>query len=141
MSFNPNRLSFDDGLRIMNAAAEKHGVDRKKILTSRDPNVAAACQDLAVRNVPDGFNKWMLPVHLDCASQQYLSFAGPNVKVGSHSHDEGDGIRFIIQGSIEYDGKILSEGDWMFVPKGAPYEFKVGPRGAGFCYCYCCCCQ
>lgn len=140
MTFQPNRLSFADGLEMMMKAASKFGIERGKIVTSRDENVRKAVGELAVTNVPAGFSKWMLPVHLDGPSQLYLSFAGPGVEVGSHSHDEGDGIRFIISGSIEFDGKELSEGDWMFVPKKVPYTFKVGPRGAGFCYCYQCCC-
>jgi hypothetical protein len=60
--------------------------------------------------------------------------------VPKHSHDEGDGIRIIMSGSIIYDGHELSGGDWMFIPKGVAYDFKVGPMGAALCYCYCCCC-
>jgi hypothetical protein len=49
-------------------------------------------------------------------------------------------VRFIISGSIKYNGIELTAGDWMFVPKGEEYEFTVGPLGASMAYCYQCCC-
>lgn len=58
----------------------------------------------------------------------------------NHSHDEGDGFRFIVSGSILFDGRELHAGDWMFIPKGKTYSFKVGRSGVGICYCYACCC-
>jgi hypothetical protein len=42
----------------------------------------------------------------------------------------------IISGSIEFSGKELSQGDWMYVPAGAKYTFEVRPRGVGMFYGY-----
>jgi hypothetical protein len=96
--------------------------------------------ELEVKNVPSGFSKYQLPVYLDKPSQLFMSFGAPNTDVPEHSHDEGDGIRFIMWGSVEYNGQTLSGGDWMFIPAGTQYRMRVGPHGAGICYCYCCCC-
>jgi hypothetical protein len=139
-SFNPNALSFDQGVERIKKAATAAGLRADAIVTSRDDAARKAVRALAVDNVPNGFTKWQLPVYLDCASQLFMSFAAPNTKVPEHSHDEGDGIRFILSGSIRYQDQELVAGDWMFIPKGKPYRFEVGPMGVGMCYCYCCCC-
>ncbi|ANL70410.1 cupin domain-containing protein [Rhizobium phaseoli] len=140
MAFQPNKMKFDEGLELLEKAARKAGVNRTKILTSRDSDVRAAIADLQITNIPDGFTKWMIPTFMDGPTQLYFSYAAPNVSVPKHSHDEGDGIRVIIHGKIKYKDKELSAGDWMFVPQGVAYEFKVGPEGVGMFYCYKCCC-
>jgi hypothetical protein len=140
--FNPNAVSFDAGLERLRAFAEKTGFDQSEgIVTSRSRVGREATRLLKVANVPDsGFSKWQLPVYLDRASQLFITVAQPGLDVPEHSHDEGDGIRFIVAGSIEYDGTELTAGDWMFVPQGKQYSFTVGDLGAIMCYCYCCCC-
>ncbi len=139
--FDPNEVSFDEGVERIQAASKqaklRHG---KKVLTSRDPGARRAQELLTVSNVPGGFKKWQLPVYLSEPSQLFITVAEPDVSVPEHSHDEGDGIRFIVSGSITYNGVELSAGDWMFIPAGSKYSFKVGPLGATMCYCYCCCC-
>ncbi len=70
----------------------------------------------------------------------YISRGEANTKVPEHSHDEGDGIRFIMDGSMVYEGIELEQGDWMFLRAGPRYAFEVGPRGVLMCYCYSCCC-
>jgi hypothetical protein len=140
--FDPNQVSFDEGLKRIQAAARKAGLKhRKKVLTSKDEAARKAQALLEVSNVPDaGFRKWQLPVHLDSPSQLFITVADPHLEVPEHSHDEGDGIRFIASGSIIHEGAELAAGDWMYIPAGAKYSFKVGPVGATMCYCYCCCC-
>ena len=49
-------------------------------------------------------------------------------------------MRIILAGSIIYEGKELTGGDWMFIPKGQPYAMRVGKTGVIICYCYQCCC-
>jgi len=139
-SFNPNRLTFDDGLRRIEEAVKRAGVDAQTILTSRDETVSEALELLRVENVPDGFVKWQLPVALRCESQLFVTAAEPGISVPRHSHDEGDGVRFIAGGSIVYEGQELTAGDWMYIPAGREYSFEVGRYGALMCYCYCCCC-
>ncbi len=139
--FNPNQLTFDDGLKRIQQAIEQVGIKlERRILTSRDKDVAQITKALKVTNVPDGFTKWQLPVYLEAPSQLFISTAAPFTKAPTHSHRDGDGIRFIVSGSIIYNGQELSAGDWMFIPAGHKYSFETGPYGALMCYCYCCCC-
>jgi hypothetical protein len=138
--FNPNRLTFEEGVERIRRAVEEAELSRDTIVTSRDDAALKAMDSLAVDNVPAGFRKWQLPVFLNRASQLYISVGEPGVKVPRHAHEEGDGIRFIAGGSIIYEDKELSAGDWMFIPAGQPYSFEVGRVGAIMCYCYCCSC-
>lgn len=141
-TFNPNALTFAQGVEILSKANKKAGFDWKRsITTSQNPAAKAAAAELSVSNVPGGFKKFMLPVYLDKPSQLFVSVGAPDTEVPRHSHDEGDGIRYIVSGSIIYDGKELHSGDWMFIPAGKPYSFKVGPRGVTMFYCYECCCK
>ena len=139
-NFQPNRLTFDDCLQRINEANKKAGfTPGEKIVTSRDKVAKELLDILNVDNIPGGFNKWQLPFHLSKA-QLFISVGQPGTKVPSHSHDEGAGIRFIISGSISYEGKELNAGDWMYIPKGSKYSFEVGQFGVSMAYCYECCC-
>src|SRR5438309_3742025 len=92
--FDPNRLSFDEGVERIQRAVEEVGLRADgRVLTSRDPEVAKAVEALAIENVPDGFTKWQLPVYLREPSQLFVTVAEPGIEAPSHSHDEGDGIR------------------------------------------------
>jgi hypothetical protein len=140
-AFNPNRMTFEEGLDRIRRATDEAGLKvGESIITSRDDAGRRLRKTLAVDNVPDGFTKYQLPVYLSEPSQMFISFAAPDVHTPEHSHDEGDGIRFIAGGSIIYNDQELTAGDWMFIPKGKTYSFDVGPNGALMCYCYCCCC-
>jgi hypothetical protein len=138
--FDPNQVSFDEGLERIRTAVDRVGLDTRRIVTSKDQQANEAVDLLTVSAIPGGFRKWQLPVYLDSPSQLFITVAEPGVEVPEHAHEEGDGIRFIVGGSIEYKGQELSSGDWMFIPKGEPYSFRVGRLGALMCYCYCCCC-
>jgi maltoporin len=140
MAFNPNAMTFAQGVQRLQQAARAAGIPQGKIVTSRDHEVTHAVKSLMVSNVPSGFTKWQLPVFQDGPTQFFFSYAAPGVDVPQHSHDEGDGVRVILHGSIHFGDKELVAGDWMFIPKGVPYAFKVGDRGAGIFYCYQCCC-
>jgi hypothetical protein len=139
--FNPKEhLTFKQGAEKVATALKELKVDiRSKIFTSRDEESVKLVNLLKVDEVPNGFKKWQLPIVLK-DSQLFISIAQPDIEVPKHSHDEGDGIRFIMSGSIFYDGQELTAGDWMFIPKGQSYSMKTGPYGAAMCYCYCCCC-
>ena len=142
-SFDPNQLTFEEGLqRLKNLIQRTPGFPKGKIVTSRDPAVRKSIESLNVTNVPDGFKKHQLPIFFEGGpgAQFFISVGNPDVEVPKHSHTEGDGFRFIATGSIIYEDVELTAGDWMFIPKGAPYSFRVGPAGATFCYCYQCCC-
>lgn len=139
--FDPNRLTFEQGVERIKKALD--GRTLRGIVTSRDPRAAELLKALQVDNVPQGFQKHQLPVYFEKdipGVQFFISVGAPNTQVRKHAHNEGDGIRFIVGGSIVYDGKELTQGDWMFIPQGEPYAFTVGRHGAVICYCYCCCC-
>ncbi|MCC7170857.1 MAG: hypothetical protein IT459_10440 [Planctomycetes bacterium] len=139
-SFDPNKLTFEEGSQRVAAALKKAKVTLgKRILTSKDRDAVKLANLLAIDNIPDGFRKWQLPFVMD-PSQLFISVGNPGAVVKKHSHKEGDGIRFIAGGSILYEGQELVAGDWMYIPRGKPYSFRVGPFGATMCYCYCCCC-
>lgn len=139
--FDPNQLTFDQGLERIQRAEKKAGIKlERRIITSKDKDAARLTQVLEVDNVPEGFNKWQLPVHLETASQLFISTASPNAQVPKHMHRDGDGIRFIVSGSVVYNGQELTAGDWMFIPAGHAYSLEVGKLGATMCYCYCCSC-
>jgi len=140
MAFNPNNLSFEDGVRRIQAALPKEALGNSEITTSQDSPYSEAQRKLRVSNVPQSFLKYQLPVFLNKPSQFFVSDGPPGAHVASHSHDEGDGLRYIVEGSIVYDDRELKAGDWMFIPAGKKYEFTVGPRGVKMFYCYACCC-
>ncbi|MFG2331372.1 cupin domain-containing protein [Streptomyces sp. NPDC048604] len=139
--FDPNRLSFERCTERVQEAVRSSGLRTEgRIVTSRDTNVDEAMKALVVDNAPPGFRKWQLPVWLDKPSHLFITAAEPGAQSSTHSHDDGDGIRFIVSGSITYDGQELTAGDWMFIPAGVSYSFETGRFGALMCYCYCCCC-
>jgi hypothetical protein len=140
MSFDPNQLTLKEGLHLVKEIQADLRLDSSKIFTSRQAGNLYANKKALVTNVPNGFNKVILPFSTSKEATFYLSSGAPNAKVPKHSHEEGEGIRFIVSGSIIFEGQELSEGDWMYMPAKAPYEFTVGPRGVTMCYCYCCCC-
>ncbi|SCC32659.1 Uncharacterized protein BCZB5J_02593 [Bacillus cereus] len=138
-NFKPVHIPFDDGINRIKEAVAEVGIELgSRILTSRDADVVKACNLLAVDQLPKGFTKWQLPFFME-GGQFFITSAEPGASVGEHSHPD-DGVRFIISGSILYDGIELNAGDWMFIPKEKSYSFKVGPLGASMCYCYKCCC-
>jgi hypothetical protein len=137
--FNPNRAKFEFGVDRVQKALKNSGVSLTRITTSRNPEVKKVVSKLQVENIPKEFKKWQLPFIFE-KSQLYISIGNPDADVPLHSHNEGDGIRVIVSGSIKYGDLELTAGDWMFVPKGKKYSFQVGPTGAVMFYCYCCCC-
>jgi hypothetical protein len=140
MKFNPNQVTFAEGEVRVQRVLQHAKVDvTKKILTSKDEEAKRLRELLPVTSIPDGFEKWQLPFVLD-RGQFFISIGKPDVAVPEHAHLDGAGVRIVTSGSIVYNGKELQAGDWMYIPQGVAYSFKVGPKGASMCYCYCCCC-
>jgi hypothetical protein len=142
MVFAPKHLSFEEGKKRTLALMQKHKIDLSKIMTSQDSNVVELTKELHVGKggVPEGFVKWQLPFFFPSGCLNYLSYGAPNARVDEHSHDEGQQLRIIMNGSISYKAAALKQGDWMYVPAGTKYSFMVGPQGVGMFYCYQCCC-
>jgi hypothetical protein len=142
MAFNPKHLSLAEGKKRTLDLMKKHKVDLAAIITSQDTNMKALQKELVVgdNGIPKGFVKWQLPLFFPDGCLNYFSYGAPNAEVGEHSHDEGQQLRVIMNGSISYKGNVLAQGDWMYVPAGKKYSFTVGPQGVGMFYCYACCC-
>jgi hypothetical protein len=105
-------------------AAEQAGLDMQGIITSRDAAALSTKDHLPVEDVPEGFQKWQLPFHLDGVSIPYVTVGEPGATVPEHAH-EGDSIRIINSGSIIFEGEELTAGDWMYIPAGQSYSYKV----------------
>jgi hypothetical protein len=102
-SFNPNELTFAEGLeRLKTLISQTSGFPVGKIVTSRDRAVEKSIESLKVTNVPTGFKKYQPPIFFEGGpgAQFFVSVGSPDVEVPEHSHDEGDGFRFIASGSI-----------------------------------------
>ena len=141
MTFDTKKMrTLAQGIELIEQVQKDLGLSQKDIFTSIDAERSGGHPDLRVTNIPNGFSKTMLPFFTDGAATFYLSSGAPNSVVPRHSHDEGAGIRFIVNGSIQYGDQLLREGDWMFMPAGAEYEFNVGSTGVTMFYCYSCCC-
>lgn len=139
--FNPNALSFEQGIERIRSASRKADFDfSSKITTSLDAEAKSAMDELLVRNVPGGFKKFQLPFYMEKPTQFFVSVGSPDTEVPEHSHNEGDGLRYIMSGSILYNGNELKAGDWMYIPAGEKYSIRVGSQGATMFYCYQCCC-
>ncbi|RBP50754.1 cupin domain-containing protein [Arenicella xantha] len=139
--FNPNQSTLASCIENILSMQKEAGINSREIVHSRQPKIRKLMyKALAVDNVPKGFTKTLLPVYFESASTMYISSGAPYTKVPKHSHDEGAGIRFMISGSIHFGDVELTQGDWMYIPAGAGYEFEVGPQGATMCYCYQCSC-
>ena len=104
-----NWLTFEEGLERIRKVVGKSL--ENKVVTSRDPGMEQIAAKLKIAGAPSGFQKWQPPVFLNGPSQLFISAGAPNIDVGEHSHDAGDGIRFMVSGSIHFEGKELSAGD------------------------------
>jgi len=139
-------MSFDEGINRITSALQSVGIqdlskDGGPVITSRDAIASRLKESLKIHGLPAGFEKWQLPVYfLGEGAQFFISVAAPRATADEHAHDNGAAMRFIVSGSITYGGQELTQGDWMFVPKGSRYSFAVGEQGAVMCYCYKCCC-
>lgn len=140
MAFDPKKFkSLETGIADTKRILEAAGIDlSKEIFTSRDEKAREAMKSLKVTNIPGGFSKWQLPILMQ-ESLSYISVGNADAEVPEHGHD-GDGLRVIISGSIIYNGKELTAGDWMWIPAKKNYSIKVGPQGATMFYCYRCTC-
>jgi hypothetical protein len=133
--FDPNRNSFAYCIARIERTGFRPG---NKIITSKDPRAPKLKEALKVTNIPSGFEKWQLPLYFDSPTHLFMTVGSPGTKTPVHAHKEGAGLRFIASGSIIYNGKELTAGDWMYIPAGAPYGFDVGPLGVVMFYCYQC---
>jgi hypothetical protein len=122
------------GVQRVKRVLENLGIDpRKKIYTSRDPEIRAATSELWVEGLPPGFKQMQIPTLMGMDGEPILVFmtiGEPNAKLPPHRHQKDSLLRFVISGSIFFGKVELVAGDWMSVPKGKQYSYTVGPLGA-----------
>ncbi len=137
-------ITFEEGVARIKQHHALLGISaqqKQTVITSRNENSVKLRETLKIANTPKGISKSQLPVYWEGKGAQFfISVAEPGAQIKEHSHSEGDGIRFIVNGSIRFDGQELGVGDWMFIPKGVSYSLEVGEFGATMLYCYQCCC-
>ena len=133
MNFQPEDITFQEGLQRIGAARQKTRVSQEdRILTSRDPGISDMREDLRVSGLPEGFEMWQLPVTVG-RTLQFIGVAAPRARMPAHRHNQPV-LRVILSGSITYEGKELTAGDWMYIPAGKEYSFQAGHLGATFLY-------
>ena len=77
--FNPNRLKFQACTERLQRAVKAAGLKTDgQIITSKDDGASELRKTLSTKNVPKGFHKWQLPVHLDNPSHLFITVAEPN---------------------------------------------------------------
>ena len=110
------------------------GFDNSGVVTSFD-QVASLAQEKLKIGAPfaKGVTKWQLPIDVEGIRIMTTVFP-PNTTVLSHVHSVLDenvksgGLRIVVTGSIIYEGKKYSPGDWFFVPNGTAYSFTTDPK-------------
>ena len=110
----------------------------KRIVTSREPGMKEVMQKLKRKNMPEGIDKWQLPIIIggERPAFLFLTSCRPNAEVPEHIHPDDTITRVVINGSVVISGVELTHGDWFFVPKGIPYSYCVGPYGAAILHIY-----
>lgn len=63
---------------------------------------------------------------------QWLSRIDPNTTIPGHSHplEKLGDMKVVISGSVMFQGRELTAGDWFWAPSGEQYTFSTGDRGA-----------
>jgi hypothetical protein len=63
---------------------------------------------------------------------QWMSRIDPNTTIPGHKHplEKLGDMKVVITGSLTFQGRELSAGDWLWVPSGEAYTFSSGDRGA-----------
>lgn len=93
--------------------------------------------DLRTNGMPVGFEQHQLPIVFPGKEAMYfLTTAQPNATFPEHRHETNHGLRVIISGSIRYEEKELTAGDWMYVPRGCTYSFTAGEFGCTIFHAY-----
>lgn len=75
----------------------------------------------ALRGLPSGVHKNVIPVDLIDTRFLVLTAVDPGSTVDAHSHDEAV-VRYIVNGSLTLNGQQYGAGDWVIVPRGAEYR-------------------
>jgi quercetin dioxygenase-like cupin family protein len=119
------------GVKQAQEALKQAGIKGgRRIITSQDAGMEEVVKYLQRARMPKGFTSWQLPIALGSPKSVlgFLTLGAPNAVVPKHAH-RGEVFRIVISGSIIVNGKELTAGHWMYVPKDVPYGFKDGALG------------
>jgi hypothetical protein len=142
MSFDPEQLRYSSSdLRRYGLVREgynrqelrERGVE-SQVVSSLDTETALLMQRLPLETpFGEAIQKYELPIDmLPLRVAKTIFLPGSHVK--SHTHPPhsveapGGGLRIIASGSIEFENRKYSAGDWFFVPNGRAYEFVTDPH-------------
>ncbi|HEV2802058.1 MAG TPA: cupin domain-containing protein [Pyrinomonadaceae bacterium] len=126
------------GVARVREALQEAGLDTTStIITSRDAAVQAMQERLRTRAMPAGFTQHQLPIlFFGQNTMHFITYGQPHAKFPEHRHEQDDGLRLIIKGSLIFRGTELTAGDWMYVPRGSSYSFEVGAAGCTIFHAY-----
>jgi hypothetical protein len=68
--------------------------------------------------------KFAIPIDCTFFNFHVLTVVAPLTIIPRHAHKEPT-LRYILKGSLELNGAAYSEGDWILVPRGFPYEIRT----------------
>jgi hypothetical protein len=121
------------GVKRVNDALKANKIKLgNRIVTSREPEIIKLTEELRRTTLPQGFQQWQLPIVLGKGNRpvmSFITFGEPNAEIPNHKHKNDSLLRIVLSGAIIYKGQELTTGDWMYVPTGLPYSFKVGRFG------------
>lgn len=108
----------------------------KTVLSSRDPDVAAAMSSLedAFPSEFAGVKRWFLPISPviprgpGCYAA-YFSRLDPRQVVTRRIDHQMYELNTVISGSLTYNGVTLTVGDWLWAPAGEQFMYAAGTFG------------
>lgn len=103
------------------------GGPMREVVSSRDVRLARFGGHLA--RLADEVQRWHPPFSGDDELLASVTVAGPGSDIGPTLHLDGDAVRFVLSGSVRFQGRELESGDWLLIPAGAGYRLRVGYRG------------
>lgn len=141
-SFNDMYEGEFIGIREINEATQQLGLNLgEKIVTSRDPGMDEVTELLRRKNMPEGIDKWMLPITVGGMKPEHPAFVfiihvKPGAVVPRHIHKNDSIFRIVTGGSVIQDGVELMPGDWTYIPVGKAYSYTGGKSGATLMHTY-----
>ncbi len=142
-SFNDVKDGEFLGIREIKEALAKLGKQDlgDKIVTSRDPGMEDLTELLRRENMPEGVEKWMLPVTAGGMEPKHPSFVflirvKPGAVVPKHVHKNDSLFRIVVSGSVIQNGIELTSGDWTYIPVGKSYSYTAGKSGVFLMHTY-----
>ena len=154
LPFDPDRRTYTaeelDGCGLVREAFNSDeladwGLDNARVVTSFDPIVEAARDELIV-DAPfaSTVRKWQLPIDLS-ESRSLMSefppdsFVEPHVHPANTEENPGGSLRMVLSGEISYAGRVFGPGDWFYIPNGIAYSFRThaaNPTRVFYCYAF-----